>query len=453
MSVPKQKRNHLARAFGNFWKLFWLYNDFQWILLIGITWQVYVLNTFNTVAWIVVALFDFVIALLAIHTTVRPVETAFESCGLSFSPNYGTPKWILHTKYPCAADTLEFTACGHPAKAYQECVARISAGLNLPIKEITEHHPGAQVLQAHIVRTQIPRFVDFSAIDLDRLSSGHFMYGETDNGFKSETLDEMIHLLVAGQTGGGKTVFIQQVTLTTLARTREAHALVIDMKGGVDFHEFHDLPNCELALTMNEAHVALDRLFEIHKQRSEYLKSKGKRRWSDLSLKDLSSDKSLEKVPIGPILLVADELAELTGSRTHSEQKQSVHQRLSQFARLARATGIHLILGTQRPDRTVIDGQIKDCMVTKMCFSVPSAVASTLVVGNMSAYTIGGLRGRAVVSKGIDRFFVQTPFLSSSKAQELATAISTRLKQQNYVRSILDSVEPKPATDYSGVMK
>jgi S-DNA-T family DNA segregation ATPase FtsK/SpoIIIE len=412
-------------------------NEFALFWLVGVLLHVIAFQTFNTWAWIAIGLFDWVIGSIGVRSTVRPVEKALTHCGVSFSSAYGTPKWILAEKYPCSTDTIEFTACGHPAESYQAHVSRISAGLNLPIQKITEDRPGAQVLQAHIVRTQIPSRVDFSEIDLARIEQGQFVYGKTNQGFKFDNLKDAIHMIVAGQIGSGKTYFIQQLAITILMRSREAHAAIIDMKGGVDFPDFRSLQNCELVTTRKEAHTLLDALVKIHEDRAKYLVDKGKRNWRDLSLKELKSEKRFEQVPIGPILLITDELAELTGYNKDSETKQSIHQRLSLLGRLARATGIHVIAGTQRPDSTIIDSQTKDSLITKVCLSVPSVAASTLVVGNMSAYTIGRHPGRAIVATGMDRVMVQTPFLSPSELKKLTEQLYERLKQDNYSRKVV----------------
>lgn len=378
-------------------------------------------------------------ALFTLYATINPVERAVRCCGITFAPEYGTPKWVIYSAFPCAADTIEFTGCGHPAKDFQEHVGRIAAAVRLPIKNITEPGPGAHILQLEISRSRIPDIVNFTEIDLARLHSGSFMYGKTESGWKEEKLEDMIHLLVAGQTGGGKTIFVQQLALTVLLKTRGAHAAVIDMKGGVDFPDFRDLPNCELVLNVDSTHDLLDRLRGIHDLRTAYLAKHRKRNWREVSFKEVEKDSSFSTLPIGPILVIADELAELTGARSKSDQKQSIHARISELARMARATGIHLILGTQRPDRTVIDGQIKDSMVTRLCFSVPSIAASNIVLDNMAAFTIGRRPGRAFLAKGIDRVMVQAPYISSNKVREIADQLAERLKQQDYARHILES--------------
>lgn len=264
-------------------------NEFALFWLIGVLLHILAFDTYDVMAWIAIACFDwFILGAVAVRSTVRGVEKSFAHCGVSFTQAYGTPKWILADKYPCSADTIEFTACGHPAESYQACVDRIATGLHLPIQRITADHPGAQVLQAHIVRTQIPKTVAFSEIDLDRLEQGQFVYGKTEHGFKFDNLKDAIHMIVAGQVGSGKTYFIQQLAMTILMRSREAHAAIIDMKGGVDFPEFRSLQNCELYTTHESAHQLLDALSTLHDARAKYLVEKGKRNWRDLSETTLS---------------------------------------------------------------------------------------------------------------------------------------------------------------------
>ena len=87
-------------------------------------------------------------------------------------------------------------------------------------------------------RSNIPSSLLFSALNLADLSQGEFYIGQSEDELLKLSLTKMVHMLVAGQTGAGKTQFIKQFITTVLTRTRSAFVCLIDMKGGIDFQAF-----------------------------------------------------------------------------------------------------------------------------------------------------------------------------------------------------------------------
>ncbi|MDR3607568.1 MAG: hypothetical protein P4M08_09325 [Oligoflexia bacterium] len=101
-------------------------------------------------------------------------------------------------------------------------------------------------------------------------------------------------------------------------------------------------------------------------------------------------------------------------------------------------TAIHLVLGTQRPDKNTIDMQSKDNLPTRICFSVPSVTASTLVIGDMTASTLGNHPGRAVYQLSGSKL-VQAPLISNPRLDTLLGQQTEMLKQAHYERKLLTS--------------
>ena len=116
--------------------------------------------------------------------------------------------------------------------------------------------------------------------------------------------------------------------------------------------------------------------------------------------------------------LIIDEFAEVIshGGELSGDAVRSVRDGLSKIARQGRAAGVHLILATQRPDRHVVDAQIKTNMTSTVCFRVNDLGGSLAVLGSKSASELPNVKGRAIFLRGHEEIEVQTPFLEPSNA-------------------------------------
>lgn len=170
------------------------------------------------------------------------------------------------------------------------------------------------------------------------------------------SLAKLVHLLVAGTTGSGKSVFINSLALTLLLThdPDELRLLMIDPKK-VELQHFRGLPHVDDVITdMGKAYGALDGLcVEMDRRYTAF---------ADAGVKNIQlyNEKSEEKMPY--IVCVIDEYADL--KMKHKE----VEDLLQRMGQLARAAGIHLIVATQRPDVKVIGGAVKAVIPAAISF-------------------------------------------------------------------------------------
>jgi S-DNA-T family DNA segregation ATPase FtsK/SpoIIIE len=186
----------------------------------------------------------------------------------------------------------------------------------------------------------------------------------------------------------------------------------------------------------SEATIVLDQCIELFNRRKSYLLQKNKTNWSELNLKELEQEKCFQDVPVGPVVIVVDELAELSKKATEKSAKSELQEKIATLARLARFTGIHLVLGTQRPDKSTLDMQSKDNLPTRVCFSVPSVTASTLVIGDMTASTLGAHPGRAVFQLSGNQI-IQAPFIKNSEIETLMENHHQKTSQNDNKRKLV----------------
>ena len=335
-----------------------------WILATALDIVFY--ETLQPISFGVIGIFNILIGIIAIGTVVRPIDKAFETIGLDYTKGYGEPTWIVRGKYPLKNDRFRVRAAGYDASDFERHLPQLSSRLSQPIKSISKPQATVPEIEVVLRRSSIPDSLAFDSLDLNLLAQGEFFIGHGDESIEKLSLSKMIHMLVAGQTGSGKTQFIKQFMTTILTQTRGSYVCLIDMKGGIDFQSFRKAPNFSMVTNYMDAELLLDQCLELFEKRKEYLIHKNKTNWSDCLLKDLEQEKSLQGYPTGPIVLVVDELAELTKRALEKSAKSGLQEKIATIARLARFTGIHLVLGTQRPDKSTIDMQSKDNLPTRI---------------------------------------------------------------------------------------
>jgi hypothetical protein len=420
--------------------------DYAYYWIIATLLDIALTETTHKWGWLVIACVNFLFGVAAIGSVVRPIDRAFASLPLDFQKGYGPPVWIVQGKEPLQQEILRIRAAGYSAQDYEKHAAQLSSRLCQPIKEVRKPSTKEPVIEIVLKRQSLPDSVAFDELPLQDLSQGEFFIGKSADTLEKLSLAKMVHMLVAGETGAGKTQFIRQFLATVLTQTRNAHVALIDMKGGIDFQSFLEIPNFEIVSNYDSAELMLDQAVDLYEKRRDYILLKKKSHWNEFQFKDLEKESAFEGKPLGPVLIVVDELAELSKKATEKSVKSELQGKLATLARLSRFTGIHLILGTQRPDKNTIDMQSKDNLPTRICFSVPSVTASTLVIGDMTASTLGHRPGRAVFQLSGSQI-IQTPLITNPRLDSLMAPHCEKLKHAGYQRGL--GFKGSPTTDES----
>ncbi len=209
-------------------------------------------------------------------------------------------------------------------------------------------------------------------------------------------LAQMPHLLIAGSTGTGKSVFLNSLILSMLykATPDELKLVMIDPKR-LELGLYEDIPHL-LAPVVTDPKVASNVLRNATREMESRLKLLAERgvrnidqynrtfqKGQSMSLFD-ELDNSEHK-PLPYIVIIIDELADLMMVDT-----SNVEESITRLAQMARAVGIHLILATQRPSVDVITGLIKANFPARISFRVASKVDSrTILDANGSESLLG----------------------------------------------------------------
>lgn len=188
------------------------------------------------------------------------------------------------------------------------------------------------------------------------------------------------HILIAGSTGAGKSVMINSIVASFLLTNApdQLRILMIDPKR-VELTPFNGIPHliCPVIVNADEANGSLRGLIREMMRRYKLMEEMGTRNI------DGYNSRSKEKMPY--LVLIVDELADLMMVGGFD-----IEQNLVRLAQLGRATGIHLVLATQRPSVNVVTGLLKANIAARAAFAVASQVDSRVILDAVGAEKLMG---------------------------------------------------------------
>ena len=221
-------------------------------------------------------------------------------------------------------------------------------------------------------------------------------------------LDRMPHLLVAGSTGSGKTICLNNIVVSLLYRNspESLRFILVDPKR-VEFSVYNGLPHflSPVILTapktvnvlkwlITEMERRFDLLSEMKaRDITGYNKIIAENKKSKAKSQELNGE-NLEPLPY--IVLIIDELADVMAARG-----REVEAGIVRLAQMSRAVGIHLIVATQRPSVEVITGLIKANITSRIAFQVASQVDSRTILDMAGAEKLLGLGDMLFISSEI----------------------------------------------------
>ena len=198
-------------------------------------------------------------------------------------------------------------------------------------------------------------------------------------------LDSMPHLLIAGATGSGKSVCVNAIIACLLctATPEELQFVMIDPKR-VELVNFNGIPHLRepVVVEMDRAVAALQSAVAEMDRRFQLFAKQGARN-IDIYNHMVEGKTDAEKLPY--LIIIVDELADLM-----MISPEQVEKAITRLAQMARATGIHLILATQRPSVDVVTGLIKANFPSRISFAVTSQIDSRVVLDTPGAEKLLG---------------------------------------------------------------
>lgn len=226
-------------------------------------------------------------------------------------------------------------------------------------------------------------------------------------------LSKMPHLLVAGTTGSGKSVFINSVICSLLyACTKEELRFVFIDPKQVELSAYETLPHLLMPIVKEPARAGttLEKLIDIMMQRYDLFDAAGVK-----NIGGYNQKLSVKGEPLLPfIVLVIDELADLL-----MVAENSVEDQVQRLAQLARAAGIHMIIATQRPSKQCLSPVIKSNLPVRIAFSVASSSDSMVILDQPGAEDLLGKGDMLYQSQDAPIRRIQSAFVSDEEIQRV----------------------------------
>jgi S-DNA-T family DNA segregation ATPase FtsK/SpoIIIE len=276
-------------------------------------------------------------------------------------------------------------------------------------------------------------------------------------------LAKMPHVLVAGTTGSGKSVAINALILSLLykADASQVRMILIDPKM-LELSVYEGIPHllAPVVTDMRQAANALNWCVAEMERRYKLMSTLGVRNLAGYNQKIRDADKEGKKIPhpfsltpdepeplmeMPMIVVVIDELADLM-----MVVGKKVEELIARLAQKARASGIHLVLATQRPSVDVITGLIKANIPTRIAFQVSSKIDSRTILDQMGAEALLGQGDMLYMPPGTGYpMRIHGAFVSDQEVHKVVNHLKAQ-GEPNYIEGILSNEAEEGGADFLG---
>jgi S-DNA-T family DNA segregation ATPase FtsK/SpoIIIE len=363
-----------------------------------------------------------------------PVEMAEVNVGptvtqYAFKPAEG----VKLSKITTLSNNLALALAAHPIRIEAPIPGKSLVGIEVPNKVRSVVTLRNLMAQASFQDSSSPLL-----LALGRDVSGGPVYTDVADG---------PHILVAGATGTGKTIFLNSLILSLLYKYTpdQLRMIMVDPKR-VEFQNYNDIPHllCPVIYDAQKTINALQWLTREMERRFEV--------FSEIPARNIGTYNTNKTVvangaQLPYIVFVVDELADLMAAKG-----REIEAGIVRIAQMARATGIHLVLATQRPSVEVITGLIKANVPTRITFQVSSQIDSRTVIDTSGAEKLLGAGDMLFASaKSAKLSRIQGPYISEKEVKKVSDFIAAQkdkfLEPQaalvENLKSALDTPDPK----------
>ncbi|MEP2530267.1 DNA translocase FtsK 4TM domain-containing protein [Shimia sp.] len=287
-------------------------------------------------------------------------------------------------------------------------------------------------------------------------------------------LAKMPHLLIAGTTGSGKSVAINTMILSLLYKLtpEDCRLIMIDPKM-LELSVYDGIPHLlsPVVTDPKKAVVALKWVVGEMEERYRKMSKMGVRNidgynsrvadalgkgemfsrtvqtgFDDDTGEPIFETEEIQPVKMPYIVVIVDEMADLM--MVAGKEIEACIQRLAQ---MARASGIHLIMATQRPSVDVITGTIKANFPTRISFQVTSKIDSRTILGEMGAEQLLGMGDMLYMAGGAKITRCHGPFVSDEEVEEIVNHLKS-FGAPEYVGGVVDGPANEKADDIDAVL-
>ena len=256
----------------------------------------------------------------------------------------------------------------------------------------------------------------------------------------------MPHMLIAGTTGSGKSVFTNSIILNILfhASPEEVKLILIDPKK-VEFPMYNGIPHLLIPVVTEplKAAGALGWAVNEMMRRYKLFEANGTKNLEDYN-QFVDENPELERKKLAQIVIIVDEFADLMLAA-----KSEVEESVMRLAQLARAAGMHMLIATQSPRVDVLTGLIKANIPSRTALSVSNNTDSRVILDEVGAEKLLGKGDMLYKPVGMPKpVRIQSGFASTAEIRNLVNFLKNE-KETEYSEEVIHEVEqnmPQPKT-------
>ena len=245
-------------------------------------------------------------------------------------------------------------------------------------------------------------------------------------------LTDMLHMLIAGTTGSGKSVCINTIILSLLYKLtpEKCKFILIDPKM-LELSTYEGIPHllCPVITEAKKATSALGWTVKEMENRYRLMTREG--------VRNIEGYNNNNKTVMPYIVVIVDEMSDLM--LVAGKEIENYVQKLSQ---MARAAGIHIIMATQRPSVDVITGTIKANFPTRISFQVSSKIDSRTILGEQGAEQLLGKGDMLFMSSANRIMRIHSPYVSENEIEKINSFLRSQ-EEPDYVHEIMGFTDEK----------
>lgn len=302
-----------------------------------------------------------------------------------------------------------------------EIIPDLEVAVGHPVKtEYSAERGFIYIIERELGKRGIPNHVKFDDMLAQRPPSADGLSVPLGIGANKRVIwrsfSDMLSMLIGGSPNGGKSNIVNAMICALIRSNspRKLRFVLVDLKGGVEFSFYENLPH--LLPVPIDGEGGKSAIIEKREQvlpALEWLITEGERRLALLKADHIKHigqyNFQNRKAPLAHLMLIIDEWADV---KVDPKVGARAEELLINISNRMRAAGVHVILCTQSPTKEVVSLRVKNALQTKLAFSCSNVHASMVLLGNYDAHNLAP-QGRVVFDHLDGRAILQTPFINN----------------------------------------